>query len=97
MQEIQNGTFTTFFSVVFCLITKAFQYLEHPWVVKVLLLVVLRNIVSAFSKVNKLFRNMTQALWQRGHGWQGLWDNMGRYLENFLTSSGLELHSQTSA
>ena len=26
---------------------------------------------------------MTQAPRQRGHGWQGMWENMDRYLENF--------------
>jgi len=65
------------------LVTRTFQYLEHTWIDKVLLLVFLKNTVSTFSRVNKLFRNMTQALWQCGHGWQGMWENTGRYLENF--------------
>ena len=61
VEEIQNGTFATFFCDVFSLVTITSQYLEHPWVVKILLLVFLRNIASVLSKVNKQFRNMTQA------------------------------------
>ena len=76
--EIQNGTFATFFCDVFSLITITSQYLEQPWVVKILLLVFLRNIASVLSKVNKQFKNMTQAPREHGHGWHGMWENMGR-------------------
>jgi len=62
VEEVQNGTFATFFCDVFSLITIISQYLQHPWVVKILLLVFLRNIGLVLSKVNKQFRNMNQAL-----------------------------------
>ena len=84
-------------SVMFSpLLTITFQYLEHPWVVKVLLLIFLRNIASFLSDVNKQFRNMTQAPQQNGHVWQGMWEKMGQVSREILTSSGLELHSRTT-
>ena len=39
MEEIQNGTLATFFYDVSSFLIKTFQYLEHPWVVKMHLLV----------------------------------------------------------
>lgn len=63
-----------------------------------LLFVFLRNITSAFHKVNKLFRNMTQALQQCGYEWQGMY--MGEYEQvsrKVYTSNGLKLHSWTTA
>jgi len=43
------------------LLARTFQYIEHTWVVKVLLLLFLRDISFFLSKVNKQFSNMTQA------------------------------------
>ena len=80
--EIQNGTFITSFCDVFSLATAASQYLEHTWVVKILLLVLLKNIASVLSKVNKQFRNLIQAPRGYGHRWHGTWENTGRHLEN---------------
>lgn len=82
VEQMQNDTFTTCCDI-FSLIPITFHYLEHPWVVNILLLVFLRHIVSAFSKVNKLFRNMMQAPWLHGYGWQNMRKNMDRYLESF--------------
>jgi len=52
VEEIQDCTFTAFFCDVFSLITITPQYLEHPWVVKILVLAFLRNIALVLSKVN---------------------------------------------
>ena len=60
MEEIQNGTIAAILYNVSSFITTTFQYLEHPWVVKIHLLVLLGNIVLVLSKVNKQFKNITQ-------------------------------------
>lgn len=57
MEEIQSGTF---FCDVSSFITIAYQSLEHPWAVKILLLVFLGNIILILSKVSKQFKNITQ-------------------------------------
>ena len=56
VEETENGTFPFFFcgAGIFFLVTITLQYLDHPWVTKILLLVLLKNIVSAFSKVNQV-------------------------------------------
>lgn len=84
MGGLQNGTFASFLCDVFSLLTRPSQYLEHPWVVKILLLVFLRNNALVLSKVNKPFSNMAQASQGDGNGWHSMWENMGRCLENFL-------------
>lgn len=66
LEEIKSSTSTTFFYDAF-FITITSQELEHPWAVKILILELLRNVVLAFYKVNKLLRNLTQAPWQCGH------------------------------
>ena len=66
MEEIQDGTFVTFFYDVFSFITTIFHYLEHPWVVKIYPLIVLGNFVSVLSKVNKQLKNIIRHLLQ---GW----------------------------
>lgn len=48
VEKIQNGIFSTS-PDVFSVITIAMQYFKHPWVIKILLLVFLRNIISAFQ------------------------------------------------
>ena len=47
----QNGTFAIF-CAVFSLVAVTSQYLEHPWAVKILLLVFLGNIAMVLPKVN---------------------------------------------
>ncbi|KAM6104279.1 uncharacterized protein LJ206_019086 isoform 2-T2 [Theristicus caerulescens] len=82
MQEIQNGTFAAFFYDVSSFITTTFLYLEHPWVVKIYLLIVLGNIVLVLSKVNKHFKNIIQRSAPRldSYEWQGVWESMGKCL-----------------
>lgn len=85
MEETKNDTFP-FFSCavdVFCLVKITLQYLEHPWIIKMLLLVCLRDLFVAFPKVKQLFRNTTQryALRQCGYRWHGVCENMGGYVE----------------
>ena len=81
-EEIQNGSVTTFFYDVSSFITVTFQYFEHPWAVKILLLILLGNIVSVLSKVGKQFKNIIQRSAPRlnNYEWQGVWDKMGKYL-----------------
>jgi len=83
VEEIHKGTFTTFFCSIFSLITRALQQLEHPWVIKILRLGLVRNLVLAFYEVKQLFRNITQAPRHSDYRWQGMWENMGRYLARF--------------
>ncbi|KAM6097713.1 uncharacterized protein LJ206_001003 [Theristicus caerulescens] len=82
MEEIQNGTFAAFFYDVSSFITTTFQYLEHPWVVKIYLLIVLGNIVLVLSKVNKHFKNIIQRSAPRldSYEWQGVWESTGKCL-----------------
>ena len=82
MKELQNGNFSTFFYDVFSFITTTFQYLEHPWVVKIHLLVFLWQVVSMLSKINKQFKNIIQRSAPRLDSYerQGIWDSMGKYL-----------------
>ena len=60
MEEIQNGTFTTFFYDVSSFVTITFQYLEHPWAAKILLLILLGNTVLVLTKVSKQSRDLPQ-------------------------------------
>ncbi|KAM6033078.1 uncharacterized protein LJ206_001912 [Theristicus caerulescens] len=82
MEEIENGTFVSFFYDVSSFITTTFQYLENPWVVKIYPLVVLGNFVSVLSKVNKQLKNIIQRSPPRldSYEWQGVWESMGKYL-----------------
>jgi len=82
VEEIQKGTFTTFFCDVVSLVTIISQYLEHPWVVKIFLLVFLGTIALVLSKVNKQFRNVTQALPEYSCGWHSMWENVSRCLDD---------------
>lgn len=43
VEELQNGTFASFLCDVFCLFRRFPEYLEHLWVVKILLLIFPRN------------------------------------------------------
>lgn len=78
MEAIQNGIFTTCFCDVFSLVTITLQYLEHPWVIKILPLVFLRNMVSPFSSLTSYLETCPAAVWLCV-----AWQNMGRYLERF--------------
>ncbi|KAK4829958.1 hypothetical protein QYF61_008089 [Mycteria americana] len=82
MEEIQNGTFATFFYGVSSFITITFQYLEHPWVVKIHLFMFLGNIVSVLSKISKQFKNIIQRSAPRldSYEGQGVWDSTGKCL-----------------
>jgi len=82
MEEVQNGTFATLLCDVFSSATITFQYLEHPSVVKILLLVFLGNIVSVLLKVSKHFKNIIQrsASSLDSYEWQGVWNSTGRCL-----------------
>lgn len=48
VEEIENGTFTTFLYDVFSLVIATLQYLKHSWVMKILLLVFLRILFWLF-------------------------------------------------
>ncbi|KAK4833064.1 hypothetical protein QYF61_027726 [Mycteria americana] len=63
-----------------------FQCLEHPWVVKIHLLVSLGNIVSVWSKISKQFKNIIQRSAPRldSYEWQGVWDSMGKCLGRWV-------------
>ena len=65
------------------LITAVFEY---PCVTHIFLLLTLNNGFSLFSKVKRLFRNLTQefALRQSGGKWQGVCKDIGRYLPRFF-------------
>ena len=72
----------------FRLVTAAFENFEYPWDVQAstLLLLGLLNVFKVLFRVTKnCFNNTTQrsALRLNSHGWHGMWENMGRYLENF--------------
>lgn len=78
VEEIQNGTFTTFFHV-FSLVTITLQCLEHPWETKMW---------HFFGILFWLFPSLTNYLGisprptrQSSYGCQGMWENMGRYVE----------------
>ena len=49
------------------------------------LLLCLLNVFQVLLKVKTLFKNTTQRSAPRldSHGWHGMWENVGRYLENF--------------
>lgn len=82
MEEIQNGIFATFFYDVSSFSTITCQYLEHPWVIKILLLVSLWNIVSVLSEVSKEFKSIIQrsAIGLDIYELQGVWNSMGKCL-----------------
>lgn len=56
VEETKNSTFpfTSCRVVAFHLVTTTLQCFEHPWVVKMLTLVCLKNLFPAFPKVNYL-------------------------------------------
>jgi len=75
-------------SFSFRLDTTSFENFEYPWDVQVsmLLLLCLLNVFQVFSRVTKFVaKNTTQRLASRldSHGWHGMWENMGKYLEMF--------------
>ena len=85
MEEIQNGTLATIFYNASSFITTTFQYLEHPWVVKIHLLILLWQTGSVLSKVNKQVKNIIQRSAPRldSYAWQGMWDSMGKCLRQW--------------
>ena len=85
MEEIQNGTLATTLYNVSSYSTTTFQYLEHPWVFKRYLLVLLWQTVSVLSQVNKQLKNIIQRSAPRidSYAWQGMWDSMGKCLRRW--------------
>lgn len=79
VNNIRNGT--SFFSPS-GLITAAFEYLEYPWSTIIFLLLGLHNVFLFLPKVKQFIKNTIQepALRQSSCGWQGVWEDMGRYL-----------------
>ncbi|KAM9591473.1 uncharacterized protein ACIBXB_006269 [Morphnus guianensis] len=72
----------------FRLITTAFENFEYPWDVQasVLLVLCLLNMFQVlFRATKRLFKSTTQRSAPKLdiHGWHGMWEDMGRYLENF--------------
>lgn len=55
-----------------------------------ILLLCLLNVSLFLSVVKQLCKNIPQrsALRQDGYGWQGVWENMGRYLTTVVTFDG---------
>ncbi|KAM9591481.1 uncharacterized protein ACIBXB_006278 [Morphnus guianensis] len=78
--------FASLFS--FRLITTAFGNFEYPWDAQasVLLVLCLLNMFQVlFRATKRLFKSTTQRSAPKLdiHGWHGMWEDMGRYLENF--------------
>ncbi|KAM9590490.1 uncharacterized protein ACIBXB_005749 [Morphnus guianensis] len=78
--------FASFLS--FRLITTAFENFEYPWDAQasVLLVLCLLNMFQVlFRATKRLFKSTTQRSAPKLdiHGWHGMWEDMGRYLENF--------------
>jgi len=92
VEEVQNGTFTALWCDVSSFVTVTFQSLEHPWVVKILLLVFLGNILSVLSKVSKQIMSIIWRYVPRldSYKWQGAWSSMGKCL-------GRREHSQAAS
>ncbi|XP_049649800.1 uncharacterized protein LOC126035331 [Accipiter gentilis] len=72
----------------FRLFTTAFDNFEYPWDAQasVLLVLCLLNIFQVLYRATKsLFKRTTQRSAPKLdiHGWHGMWEDMGRYLENF--------------
>ncbi|KAM9591151.1 uncharacterized protein ACIBXB_006065 isoform 1-T2 [Morphnus guianensis] len=72
----------------FRLITTAFENFEYPWDAQasVLLVLCLLNMFHVlFRATKRLFKSTTQRSAPKLdiHGWHGMWEDMGRYLENF--------------
>ncbi|KAM9591469.1 uncharacterized protein ACIBXB_006265 [Morphnus guianensis] len=72
----------------FRLITTAFENFEYPWDAQasVLLVLCLLNMFQVlFRATKRLFKSTTQRSAPKLdiHGWHGMWEDMGRYLENF--------------
>ena len=87
--ESQATGETHFFSFPFSCrqITVAPENFEYPWDVQtsMVLLLCLLNVFQVLFKVKQLFKNTFRKSAPRlnSHGWHGVWEKMGRYLENF--------------
>jgi len=87
MGKTGSNTFSSALSFSFRLLTTALENFEYPWDVQTRLFVLLclLNVflVLHLFKIEQLFKNTTQrsSLRQDSHGWRGMWENMGRYLE----------------
>lgn len=58
-----------------------FEKSEYSWDVQTSMLCLL-HVFPLLSMVKQIFKNSTQrsALRQEGYGWQGMWEDTGRYL-----------------
>ena len=79
MNNIRNGTSSFFHSG---LITTVSEYFEYPCVTHILLFLILNNGFPLLSKISRLFRKLTrESVPKQSCGrWQGVWEDIGRYL-----------------
>lgn len=70
------------------LVTVALQNFEYNWDVQnnMFLLLCLLNVFQVLFKINQLFKNTTQksALIQDNYEWEGVWEAIGRHLEEWV-------------